>query len=452
MAQNQPNQLNKFVPQRPIDRFIVPVKSFLHIEAFSGGLLLFCTAIALFLANSPWGYSVAAFWKTKVSFSIGEYSLKGDLMHLIINDALMTIFFFVVGLEIKREIVSGELNDPRKALLPVFGAIGGVVVPATIYSLLQWGEAGQRGWAIPMATDIAFVVGLLALFGKRIPFGLKVFLLTLAIVDDLIAVLVIAFVFTESISMSYLGVAAIGCVLTFLLNKLGVRSVMIYLIIGVGIWLAFFNAGVHSTIAGVILGLMTPATAWIEKGTFVGVLENVFSRLSDGVRETDPVPEEIEKLQFVARESVSPLHRLEMGLHPWVAFFIMPVFALANAGVQVQWASVSEPITIAVALGLAVGKPLGVLLLCSLAVKFGMTRLPDGVSWPMFIAGSFLCGIGFTMSLFLTSLAFTGEAGATMASAGKVGTLLGSLTSAILGSIMLFFVTRRPSANEPVSE
>jgi NhaA family Na+:H+ antiporter len=451
MAKTQSGQLSKLVPQRPIDRFIVPVRSFLHIEALSGGLLLFCTAIALFLANSPWAYETAAFWKTKVSFSVGEYSLKGDLMHLIINDALMTIFFFVVGLEIKREIVSGELNDPRKALLPVFGAIGGVVVPATIYSLLQWGEEGQRGWAIPMATDIAFVVGLLAIFGKRVPFGLKVFLLTLAIVDDLIAVLVIAFVFTESISMSYLGLAAIGCVVTFILNKLGVRSVMIYVIIGVGIWLAFFNAGVHSTIAGVILGLMTPAAAWIEKGTFVDILDNVWTRLSDGVRETDPVPTEIEKLQFVARESVSPLHRLELGLHPWVAFFIMPVFALANAGVPVQLASISEPITIAVALGLAVGKPLGVIALCSLAIKLRITKLPDGVCWPMFVAGSFLCGIGFTMSLFLTSLAFTGESGATMASAGKVGTLLGSLTSAILGCIMLLFVIRRTPSTETSS-
>jgi NhaA family Na+:H+ antiporter len=196
---------------------------------------------------------------------------------------------------------------------------------------------------------------------------------------------------------------------------------------------------------------MTPAAAWIEKGTFVDILDNVWTRLSDGVRETDPVPTEIEKLQFVARESVSPLHRLELGLHPWVAFFIMPVFALANAGVPVQLASISEPITIAVALGLAVGKPLGVIALCSLAIKLRITKLPDGVCWPMFVAGSFLCGIGFTMSLFLTSLAFTGESGATMASAGKVGTLLGSLTSAILGCIMLLFVIRRTPSTETSS-
>jgi Na+:H+ antiporter, NhaA family len=452
MSKKQSRYSAKLIPKRPIDRFIVPVKSFLHIEAFSGGLLLFCTAFALFIANSPWAAYAAAFWKTKVSIGIGPYSLHGDLVHLIINDALMTIFFFVVGLEIKREIVSGELNDPRKALLPVFGAIGGVVVPATIYSILQWGEAGQRGWAIPMATDIAFVVGILALFGKRVPFGLKVFLLTLAIVDDLIAVLVIAFVFTESISLVYVLAAATGCGLTYLLNKLGVRSVMVYVIIGIGIWLSFFNAGIHTTIAGVILGLMTPTKSWIERGTFVDVLEDYWNRLTDGIKETDPVPEEIEKLEFVARETLSPLHRLEMGLHPWVAFLIMPVFALANAGVSIQLDVVRNPITLAVTLALFVGKPLGVIMACALAIKLGLTRLPDGVRWSVFIAGSFLCGIGFTMSLFLTSLTFVGEANSTMASAGKVGTLIGSVTSALVGCTMLYFRFRAGNSTKTSGE
>ena len=448
MTKKQSGDPAKPLPKRPIDRFIVPIKSFLHIEAFSGCLLLFCTAFAIFIANSPWASYAMAFWKTEVSIGIGPFSLHGDLVHLIINDALMTVFFFVVGLEIKREIVSGELKDPRKALLPVFGAIGGVVVPATIYSILQWGESGQRGWAIPMATDIAFVVGILALFGNRVPFGLKVFLLTLAIVDDLIAVLVIAFVFTDSISLVYVLAAAIGCGLTFLLNKLGVRSVMVYVIVGIGVWLSFFNAGIHSTIAGVILGLMTPTKAWIERGTFVGLLEDYWNRLTDGVKETDPVPAEIEKLEFVARETLSPLHRLEMGLHPWVAFFIMPVFALANAGVPIQLDVLRHPITIAVALALFVGKPLGVIMACALAMKLGLTRLPDGVRWSVFIAGSFLCGIGFTMSLFLTSLTFVGEANSIMASAGKVGTLLGSLISAVIGCGMLFLGLRSKKSEE----
>lgn len=452
MKTNESERLNQLLPGRPIDRFIVPVRSFLHIEALSGGFLVVCTAIALIIANSPWAGDFAGFWKTKVAFAIGPYSLKGDLVHLIINDILMTVFFFVVGLEIKREIVSGELNDLRKALLPVFGAMGGVVVPATIYSLLQWGEAGQRGWAIPMATDIAFVVGILALFGKRVPFGLKVFLLTLAIVDDLIAVLVIAFVFTESISYAYLLAAAFGCGLTFLLNKLGVRSVVIYIIIGIGIWLAFFHAGIHSTIAGVLLGLMTPSKAWIEQGTLIGIVENFWSRLTDGIEETNPLPSEMEKLEFVARESLSPLHRLEMSLHPWVAFFIMPVFALANAGVSVQWNAIMDPITIAVALGLALGKPIGVLTTCVVAVKLGLTRLPEGVHWTTFIAGSFLCGIGFTMSLFLTSLAFAGEANASMASAGKVGTLIGSIASALIGCVMLWLVLRPKHADGKAGE
>jgi Na+:H+ antiporter, NhaA family len=448
MTKKQPKNSAKLLPKRPIDRIIVPVKSFLHIEAFSGGLLLFCTAFSLFIANSPWAGYAAAFWKTDVSLAIGSFSLKGDLVHLIINDALMTVFFFVVGLEIKREIVSGELNDPRKAMLPVFGAIGGVALPATIYLILQWGESGQRGWAIPMATDIAFVVGILALFGRRVPFGLKVFLLTLAIVDDLIAVLVIAFVFTDSISLVYVLAAAIGCGLTFLLNKLGVRSVMVYVLIGIGIWLSFFNAGIHSTIAGVILGLMTPTRAWIEKENFADLLENYWIRFSDGVKETDPLPTEIETLEFVARETLSPLHRLEMGLHPWVAFLIMPVFALANAGVPIQLDVLQNPITLAVALALLVGKPLGVIMACTLAIKLGLTRLPDGVRWSIFIAGSFLCGIGFTMSLFLTSLTFVGEANSTMASAGKVGTLLGSVASAVVGCTLLFLRFRSGNSSK----
>jgi NhaA family Na+:H+ antiporter len=277
------------LPEAPIHRWLVPVKSFLQIEAASGGLLLLCTVIALILANSPWAHAFESFWETELSFSIAGYTLHGHLGHLIINDALMTVFFFVVGLEVKREIVSGELQDPRKALLPIVGAIGGVIAPASIYAFLQWDQLGQRGWAIPMATDIAFVVGILALFGKRVPFGLKVFLLTLAIVDDLVAVLVIAFVFTESISLGYLGWAALGCCLTYILNKLGVRSVMIYVIIGVAIWLSFYHAGVHTTISGVILGLMTPSQAWISKHTLMdGVCRTGIPFTTPSTRDVSP--------------------------------------------------------------------------------------------------------------------------------------------------------------------
>ncbi len=360
----------------------------------------------------------------------------------------MTIFFFVVGLEVKREIVGGELRDPRKALLPIVGALGGVLTPATIYLMFQSGELAQRGWAIPMATDIAFVVGILALFGSKIPFGLKIFLLTLAIVDDLIAVLVIAIVFTEGISMSYLTIAILGFVFTYFLNRIGVRSVAIYLMVGSGIWIAFHHAGVHPTIAGVVLGLLTPAKAWIEKPTFVEVVQNYWEKLNGTEVDEDDadLPVDIEQLQFIAREALSPLHRLEMFLHPWVAFVIMPVFAFANAGVQLEVSALTDSVSLAIAAGLAIGKPLGILLFCSVAIWLGWTQLPKGVRWPTFIAGACLGGIGFTMALFLNSLAFPADQFPELESAGKVGTLMGSCLSAAVGCGLLIWSTRKPAS------
>jgi NhaA family Na+:H+ antiporter len=390
---------------------MAPLTRFLHVEAASGIVLLVCTAVALTLANSPMADWFSGLWKTQVSLSMGSFRLAGDVGHLIVNDGLMTIFFFVVGLELKRELVHGELRDPRKALLPVFAAIGGVMLPAAIYLGLQWGEPGQRGWAIPMATDIAFVVGFLALFGRRVPAGLKILLLSLAIVDDLVAVLIIAFVFTDAIGWAWLVWASGAFVLVYLLQRAGVRSVSVYGIVGVFIWLAFLQSGVHPTVAGVLLGLLTPAGAWIG--------------------------------QTAAPEAVSPLQRLEDGLHPWVAFVIMPVFALANAGVVLRLSSVADPVALAVGAGLAVGKPVGILLLCGLAIRAGITKLPEGVSWSMLAGGACLAGIGFTMALFLNGLAFPAADFPTQEAAGKIGTLMGSVVSAALGATMLAYGLRR---------
>jgi len=356
---------------------------------------------------------------------------------------LMTIFFFVVGLEVKREIVGGELRDPKKALLPIIGAIGGVITPSLIYAMLQSGEAGQRGWAIPMATDIAFVVGILALFGSRIPFTLKIFLLTLAIVDDLVAVIVIAAFFTKTILMDYLALASLGLGVTYFLNKIGVRSVAVYFAIGSVIWIAFHKAGVHPTIAGVLLGLLTPASAWIGKRTFMEVFADFWESIRDTDSESEKLPVDIEQLQFVARESLSPLHRLELSLHPWVAFFVMPVFALANAGVPLEASAVSHPVAVSIAVSLAIGKPVGILLFCFLAIQTGLTRLPEGVRWSTFIAGAFLGGIGFTMSLFLNALSFPSSEFPDLESAGKVGTLMGSLISSALGCALMVYSLRR---------
>lgn len=447
MAHQPHRESTDKIPVPRVAQWLVPVKRFMHIEATSGVVLMLCTLIALIIANSSWSHAFEKFWHTHVAFEFGRLKIDGHLGHLIVNDILMTIFFFVVGLEVKREAVAGELRDPRKALLPIVGAIGGVVTPALIYLALQYGQEGQRGWAIPMATDIAFVVGILALFGSRIPFGLKIFLLTLAIVDDILAVLVIATVFTESIAWGYFFMALAGFALCALLNRIGVREIPIYVLVGVAIWVGFYKAGIHPTIAGVALGLMTPARAWIGNKTFLEVMADFWDRIRDE-HEHEHVPVNLEQLQFLARESHSPLHRLEMGLHPWVAYAIMPIFALANAGVVLDPVALTSGVSIAVAMGLVIGKPLGIFLFCFLAVKLGWTRLPKGVSWPIFLGGACLGGIGFTMALFLNALSFPVEEFPVLEGAGKIGTLLGSAISAVLGTLLLLGFTKT-SINTP---
>lgn len=449
MAHQPHRESTDKIPVPRVAQWLVPVKRFMHIEATSGVVLMLCTLIALIIANSSWSHAFEKFWHTHVAFEFGRLKIDGHLGHLIVNDILMTIFFFVVGLEVKREAVAGELRDPRKALLPIVGAIGGVVTPALIYLALQYGQEGQRGWAIPMATDIAFVVGILALFGSRIPFGLKIFLLTLAIVDDILAVLVIATVFTESIAWGYFFMALAGFALCALLNRIGVREIPIYVLVGVAIWVGFYKAGIHPTIAGVALGLMTPARAWIGNKTFLEVMADFWDRIRDEhEHEHEHVPVNLEQLQFLARESHSPLHRLEMGLHPWVAYAIMPIFALANAGVVLDPVALTSGVSIAVAMGLVIGKPLGIFLFCFLAVKLGWTRLPKGVSWPIFLGGACLGGIGFTMALFLNALSFPVEEYPVLEGAGKIGTLLGSAISAVLGTLLLLGFTKT-SINTP---
>ncbi len=439
------------LPVARVDRWLAPLTRFLHIQAASGVVLLACTAAALVLANSAAAGWFAGLWKIPVSLSIGGLTLAGDVGHLIVNDGLMTIFFFVVGLEIKRELVHGELRDRRKALLPAIAALGGVVMPAAIYLALQWGEPGQRGWAIPMATDIAFVVGGLALFGERVPFGLKILLLSLAIVDDLIAVLIIAFVFTETLAWSWLGLAGAGFALVYLFDLIGVRSVAVYVGIGALIWLAFLQAGVHPTVAGVLLGLMTPADAWIGPGTLATVLKTESERASREAAEPRKSRVNATDAQFATREAVAPLQRLEDGLHPWVAFGIMPLFALANAGVVLSLSSLTEPVALAVAAGLALGKPIGIILVCVLAIRVGITSLPAGVTWGMLVGGACLAGIGFTMALFLNGLAFPAAAFPEAEAAGKIGTLAGSAVSAVLGAIVLLIAVRRRDATGPRS-
>jgi len=416
-----------------VERWLAPARQLLHMDAASGVVLLLATIVALYLANSQWSHEFAEIWKTRVAVQFGTFILRGDLHHLVINDGLMTIFFFVVGLEIKREMVLGELRDPRKALLPIVAAAGGMLVPAGLYLALHWRHPSERGWPIPMATDIAFVVGLLSLFGSRIPFGLKIMLLTLAIVDDLGAVLVIALVFTETLAWDWLGLAGGGLLLALIFNWIGVRRIGIYVLIGIVVWFGFLKGGIHPTVAGVLLGLLTPSRAWLGDEQ---VAEAMASAKSAGGQDTESHAR-TRRIEFAIRESISPLHRLEMALHPWVSFVIMPLFALANAGLMFDVSNLGHRIAIGVMLGLVVGKPLGVFLFSFLAVKIGATKLPTGVTWRILFGGACLAGVGFTMAIFLNTLSFPPTQNPKYEAAGKIGVLVGSLASAILGSLLL---------------
>ncbi|MBW7906950.1 MAG: Na+/H+ antiporter NhaA [Phycisphaerae bacterium] len=455
MSRSEPPN-DRLFPGRPIERLLAPVQRFLRVEASSGIVLVACTVLALLLANSPLGDEMEALWHLSCQIGIGQWVLAKDLHH-VVNDGLMAIFFFVVGLEIKREMVAGELRNPRHAALPIVAALGGMLIPAALFVLLAWllhlPATIHRGWAIPMATDIAFVVGVLALFGSRVPFSLKIMLLSLAIVDDLGAVLIIAFVFTEQISWAALALAAAGFGLTYGLNRVGVRNVPVYVLVGAGIWLAVLKSGVHPTVAGVMLGLLTPASAWIGNATLTEVVEDLMRRLRGGRGEggrrdagghsdDDELHSALDRARLAMRESVSPLNRLEHGLHPWVAFVIMPVFALANAGVEINVSSATDPLAYAIAAGLLIGKPLGIVGFSYLAVKAGFAQLPTGTSWLMLIGGGCLAGIGFTMAIFLATLSLP----ANEIDAGKIGILGGSLLSTVAGAAILLFATRgRPA-------
>jgi NhaA family Na+:H+ antiporter len=420
-----------------IDQWLQPLVRFLHVEAAGGIVLLACTALALLLANSSWSEWFLHLWHIEIGFQIGNLALNKPL-EFWINDGLMTIFFFVVGLEIKREFVSGELQDPRKAALPLAAALGGMIVPALIYLLMEGGEPGQKGWGIPMATDIAFVVGFMALLGSRVPFGLKIMLLTLAIVDDIGSVLVIAVVYSSDLFLTPLALAVAGFALIFLLQRIGVRLLIVYIVIGAVIWFLFLQSGVHPTVAGVLLGSLTPSSSWFEPNTLLNVTEGVVQRLREDqqTENVDHHAEATDLLIHAARETVSPLDRLENVLHPWVAFGIMPVFALANAGVKIDGSAIANPVAYAVAVGLFLGKPLGIVGFSWIAVRLGVARLPTGVTWPVLLGGGCLAGIGFTMSLFIAGLALEGD----LLHAGKAGTLIGSLASAIVGSVLLWLL------------
>jgi NhaA family Na+:H+ antiporter len=443
-AQKPPLAVPPQIAHAAINRLLRPLARFLHIESASGIVLMACTAIALGLANSPWADVINAFWHTHIGITVGSWKLDESLAHWV-NDGLMTIFFFVVGLEIKREVVDGELRSFKKAALPLSGAVGGMIAPAAIFLLLQGGREAQRGWGIPMATDIAFAVGILALLGKRVPQGLKIFLLALAIADDIGAILVIALFYSTNVSIAALGIAAIGLAIIAAMNRLGVRSIAPYVFVGIGIWLAMYYSGIHPTIAGVVLGLMTPGRAWLDRQPLSELLLDALDRL-DGKIDRRSQQEQVRlvgTLTITARETVAPLERLEMGLHPWVAFAIMPIFALANAGVAIEPTSF-QGVSLAVAAGLTLGKPIGIMFFSWLAVRTGMAQLPLGVTWKAILGTGCLAGVGFTMSLFVANLGLEGK----LLDGAKIGVLAGSAVSAVLGLVVLW--TALPRAQGPM--
>lgn len=425
----------------PIRRVTQALQRFLHVEAAGGVVLLACTVLALVLANSPLSSKFLSIWKTELGLSLGGIDFSHSLKHWI-NDGLMAIFFFVIGLEVKRELVLGELRSPRQAALPIVGAIGGMVFPAAIYLALQSGGPELRGWGIPMATDIAFVVGCMAILGKRVPHGLRVMILSLAIADDVGAILVIAIGYTDSINLLSLALGVVGIGAVVGLSHLGVRRVSVYVITGALIWLAFHESGVHATIAGVILGLLTPTRSHVSPDR-IGEALNWLQRVFEGEgHDHHKRPVAVRGARETLRETISPLEYLENVLHPWVAFFIMPVFALANAGVPFVLSDFAHPVAVATAAGLVIGKPLGITLMAVLAIRIGIAGLPETVTWRHIVGGGCLAGIGFTMALFIAGLAFEGA----LLNAAKVGILGASAVSAIAGLAILASGGRKQEA------
>ena len=384
----------------------VALRDFLKLESASGILLVIAGAVAMIAANSPLYEMYQTFLQTPIKLQVGAFKLDKTLL-IWINDLLMAIFFLLVGLEIKREIVAGELSDRTKVALPAIAALGGMIVPAAIYASLNWNDpVGIRGWAIPSATDIAFALGVLSLFGNRVPVGLKVFLMTLAVLDDLGAIVIIALFYTSDLSVDALMGAGAAIVALFVLNRTGVTRIAAYMLVGTALWVFVLKSGVHATLAGVVAALFVPTA--------------------------DP-----------AHPDHPPSSRLEHSLHPWVAFGILPIFAFANAGVNLTGMSLRnllDPIPLGILLGLFVGKQVGVFTFSWVAVKSGLARLPSGVTFAQVYGAAILCGIGFTMSLFIGMLAFENAAPGEVIVSDRIGILAGTLISAVLGSLVLHWV------------
>ena len=424
--------------QRLAEQALSTLHRFLHVEAVSGAALLIAAAAALIWANSPFVHGYHAFWNLQLTIGVGEHIFSQSL-HFLVNDALMTIFFLVVGMEIRREVHEGALSRLDQAVLPLVAATGGVIVPALIYLSLNGDPARGQGWAVPTATDIAFAVGVLALLGRAIPINVRIFLLALAIIDDIIAVLVIALFYTENLQLGGFILASVGVLATLGFQRIGIGSAPLYVLPGSLVWIGFMVAGVHPTLAGVVLGLMTPTRAIPMREHPLEVVSRVLKQLrgSDAVKARDPhrLEQPLRDLRVAHRELLPPVSRVQMAMHPWVAYGVMPIFALANAGVSLTGADMSAGnhlVLVGTALALVVGKPVGVVGATWIAIRFGWCRLAPGVSWAGVCLVGLLAGIGFTMSIFISMLAFSDQG---LLRTAKLGVLFGSLVAAALGLV-----------------
>lgn len=427
----------------PIDKWVVyPLREFISNSSMSG-ILLFCMALlAMIIMNSPWEHAFHHFWETPIRLSIGHFVLDKTLHHWI-NDGLMAIFFFVVGLELKREMVAGEFSNPRNAILPIVAALGGMVVPALTYVLFNSGLPSMSGWGIPMATDIAFALGVLYLLGDKVPLSLKLFLTALAIADDLGAVLVIAIFYSTDIQVNMLLLGGVFFVIMLVANRLGVRHPLVYAILGIGgLWTCFLLSGVHATIAAVLAAFTIPVTVKVKDYEYSNEMERSIKQFKDSDTNDLPIvtPEQlhiIEHIRDVSMKALTPLQQLEHAMHPVVLFLIMPIFALSNAGVHLGEGVSSlllQPVTLGVFFGLLLGKVVGVVGSVWLIVRLGIAPFPEGMNTKNLWGLGFLTGIGFTMSLFVTGLAFTDDSFVTMA---KIGILSASLLAGIIGYVIL---------------
>jgi NhaA family Na+:H+ antiporter len=429
------------LPEGFVDRLMQPLSRFLRIESAASAALLLCTGVALVVSNSPWADFYGRLWEASIGLQSGSFEFTRTLRHWI-NDGLMTLFFFLVALELKRELILGELNHPRKAALSIAGALGGMLVPAAFYLMLQWGQPGHDGWGTVMATDTAFVIGCLALLGRRIPQSLRVFMLSLAIVDDIGAILVVAIGYSSHIEWGALALAALGIGLVRAAALAGFRRFPVYVVTGICIWLAVDASGIHATITGVVLGLMTPARRWVSDERLYAILGQVVAHptKTEGTADTKD-RETLQVAEFAVRETLSPVERLEIALQPWVGFLVMPLFALANAGLPLSAGEIGNPVTLAVFVGFVLGKPIGVLAFSWLAVRANIAIRPPELGWRLLAGAGMLAGIGFTMALFISSLAYD----KTLINSAKLGIFLASVFSALAGLALLrWWAVRAP--------